>query len=111
LSFTFFARGVRGELGCGGRYYAGEADEPATGFSLFVHNLLRALPAPAMAKRVLVPVATGEGVAADLRSQGWATVAALEELDDLASEARRLKCSHYLAENGPVAVDTNGENE
>jgi len=111
LSFTFFARGVRGELGCGGRYCAGQADEPATGFSLFVHNLLRALPSPAQAKRLLVPVATSEGVTADLRRQGWITVAALEELDDLAPEAARLSCSHYLAESGPVALENNGEEE
>jgi len=111
LSFTFFARGVRGELGCGGRYSAGEADEPATGFSLFVHNLLRALPAPTMPKRLLVPVETGEGMAADLRRQGWITVAALEKPDDLALEAARLNCSHYLAESGPVALNKNGEEE
>lgn len=111
LSFTFFARGVRGELGCGGRYCAGAAAEPATGFSLFVHNLLRALPSPAQSKRLLVPVATGEEDAADLRRQGWITVAALEELDDLSPEAVRLNCSHYLAESGPVAVKNNGEKE
>lgn len=111
LSFTFFARGVRGELGCGGRYCAGAAAEPATGFSLFVHNLLRALPSPTPAKRLLVPVAAGEAVTADLRREGWITVAALEELDDLSPEAARLDCSHYLAEAGPVAVKNNGEKE
>lgn len=111
LSFTFFARGVRGELGCGGRYCAGEADEPATGFSLFVHNLLRALPTPNTARRLLVPVGTGETVTADLRRQGWITVAALEELDAPASEAARLNCSHFLAESGPVALNNNGEKE
>ncbi len=111
LSFTFFARGVRGELGCGGRYRAGDADESATGFSLFVHNLLSAVPSPTVANRLLVPLGTGESVAADLRRQGWVTVAALEKLDDLPSEADRLNCSHYLAGNGPIALNNNGENE
>ena len=109
LSFTFFAGGVRGELGCGGRYEAGDAREPATGFSLFVHNLLRALPVPEPARRILLPVGTGEAAAADLRAQGWVTVAALSPVDDIAAEARRLKCTHCLVDNKPANVNTKGD--
>src|SRR6202030_119453 len=36
VSFTFFARSVRGELGRGGRYRTGDGGgEPATGFTLY----------------------------------------------------------------------------
>jgi ATP phosphoribosyltransferase regulatory subunit len=108
LSFTFFARGVRGELGCGGRYLAGHAGEPSTGFSLFLHNLLRAVVFPPPAKRLLVPAGTGEAAGAALRAQGWVTVAGLAEVPDLAAEARRLLCSHYLADGRPVAVAPEG---
>ena len=109
LSFAFFARGVRGELGRGGRYRAGVTREPATGFSLLLHNLLRALPPPVPPRRLLVPLGTGQREGAELRRQGWITVAALTEADDLAEEARRLRCGHYLSKSGPVALDDKGE--
>lgn len=110
LGFTFFARGVRGELGCGGRYLAGQAGEPSTGFSLFLHNLLRAVQFPPPPKRLLLPFGTGEAAAAALRAQGWVTVAALVEVADAQAEARRLLCSHYLADGAPRAVASKGEN-
>jgi ATP phosphoribosyltransferase regulatory subunit len=108
LSFTFFARGVRGELGCGGRYLAGPAGEPSTGFSLFLHNLLRAVTFPPPAKRLLIPPGSGEADGAALRAQGWVTVAGLAEVPDMAAEARRLLCSHYLVDGAPVAVAPEG---
>jgi ATP phosphoribosyltransferase regulatory subunit len=109
LSFTFFARGDRGELGRGGRYRAGGAREPATGFSLLLHNLLRAVPPLALPRRLLIPAGTGQQAGAELRRQGWITVAALAGVDDLTEEARRLGCGHYLAKSGPVALDGKGE--
>jgi ATP phosphoribosyltransferase regulatory subunit len=111
LSFTFFARGVRGELGCGGRYLAGEAREPSTGFSLFLHNLLRAVDFPPPLRRLLLPAGTREAEGASFRTQGWITVAALSDAVDPAEEAARLLCSHYLVEGKPVAVASRGENE
>ncbi|MFQ5764685.1 MAG: ATP phosphoribosyltransferase regulatory subunit, partial [Rhodospirillales bacterium] len=65
VTFTFFAKGVRGELGNGGRYVAngdeeGTGGEPATGLTLFMDTVLQALPAPAPAPadRVFVPAGT-----------------------------------------------------
>ncbi len=110
LGFTFFARGVRGELGCGGRYLAGPAGEPSTGFSLFLHNLLRAVQFPPPPKRLLLPFGTSEAAAAALRAQGWVTVAALVEVADAQAEARRLLCSHYLSGGTPMALASKGEN-
>ena len=110
LSFTFFARGVRGELGCGGRYLAGQAREPSTGFSLFLHNLLRAVEFPPPARRLLLPAGAREAEGAAFRSQGWVTVAALSASEDPAAEAARLLCSHYLMDGKPVAVASRGEN-
>ncbi len=109
LSFTFFARGVRGELGRGGRYRAGFVKEPATGFSLLLHNLLRAVPPPASPRRILVPAGTGRRETTALRAQDWITVAALSGTGDLAAEARRLGCGHYLSKGGPAPLDGKGE--
>lgn len=42
VSFTLFAKGLRGELGSGGRYESN--DETATGFTIYMDTVLRALP-------------------------------------------------------------------
>lgn len=99
LCFTLFARGVRGELGRGGRYLAGGdftagGGEPATGFTLYTDTILRALPAEAPVRRAFVPIDAPPGTAERLRAEGWPTLAALEETSDPAAEARRLRCSH-----------------
>jgi ATP phosphoribosyltransferase regulatory subunit len=99
LCFTLFARGVRGELGRGGRYLAGGdfaagGGEAATGFTLYTDTILRALPAPAPARSVFVPMDAPASTGEALRAGGWATLAALEAHDDTIAEARRLGCSH-----------------
>lgn len=109
LSFTFFARGVRGELGCGGRYCAGDDGEQATGFSLFLHNLMGAVPPPLEDKRIFLPVGTKVDVVRRLQEDGWITVAGLAEVSDVASEAERLRCSHYFDGDTPVAAGKDGE--
>lgn len=43
VSFTFFAKGARGELGRGGRYDAG--NESAAGFTFYMDSILRIAPA------------------------------------------------------------------
>jgi ATP phosphoribosyltransferase regulatory subunit len=92
LSFTLFARGVRGELGRGGRYRVAASNEPAVGVTLFSDSLLRALPPPARTRRVFVPF--GNEAGAKLREQGWITVAGLGPVDDARAEAKRLGCTH-----------------
>ena len=109
LSFTLFARGVRGELGMGGRYRAGavpgeEAGEPATGFTLFLDSLLRALPAPARPRRLFVPHGVSAAACAALRAEGWVTVQGFAAVPDVAAEARRMGCDHVLTGGQPAAV-------
>jgi ATP phosphoribosyltransferase regulatory subunit len=100
ISFIFFAKGVRGELGRGGRYEASGpngARESSTGFTLFMDTVLRALPAPAVAKRIFLPLGTAPEEARRLRAEGWVTLAGLEETDDVRAEARRLGCGFLLS--------------
>ena len=102
VTFTLFAEGVRGELGCGGRYLVGTPDkmeggEPATGFTLYVDALLRALPRPQRPNRIYVPISASDGTADILRTQGWIVVEALDGGGPETDEARRLGCTHvYL---------------
>ncbi|MEP2847243.1 MAG: ATP phosphoribosyltransferase regulatory subunit [Alphaproteobacteria bacterium] len=109
-TFTLYAAGVRGELGSGGRYLAGNggttagAGEPATGFTLFTDTLLRALPRPAQGRRLFVPTGTAADRMAALRAEGWITVAALDDGADARVEARRLGCTHWLHDGRPAPI-------
>lgn len=100
VSFSIFARGARGELGRGGRYRAGEQHERAVGATIIVDAVTDTLP-PLDGPRRLLLAATDRLEAARLQGEGWVTVTALENEADLESEARRLRCGHYLF-NGTV---------
>jgi len=101
VTFTFFALGVRGELGRGGRYRAGaDGNEPATGVSLFTDSILRALPAPQQSDRIFLPLGTSVDAARALRNDGWVTVAALSA-DGEEANARDQKCTHIFKDGSP----------
>jgi ATP phosphoribosyltransferase regulatory subunit len=107
IGFTIFATASIDELGSGGRYRAhvnGGDDEPATGFTLYVDSIVGVVPAPELPPCVLLPAGTPAETAQGLRAEGWVTVAALEPVDDAGTEARRLGCSHVLADGEPVAA-------
>jgi len=102
VSFSFFARGVAGELGRGGRYRTGGdggggGGEDATGFTLYTDTVLEATPAHRTAPRLYVPADANLAAAARWRAQGYVTVAGLAPVDDAEAEARRLGCDHHLS--------------
>ncbi|CAN0565888.1 unnamed protein product, partial [Laminaria digitata] len=103
VSFTVFAEGVRGELARGGRYIT-EAGEYATGVSLYMDSIMRALPDAESGSRLYLPAETAVAVGQGLRANGWVTVAGLQDVADIEEEARRLGCSHYLVGEDPVAT-------
>lgn len=108
VSFTLFAGGVRGELGRGGRYlsaFPGAAAEPATGFSLYMDSLLRALPPAQAAAKLFLPVGSDPARAKALRDEGWVTVAGLETSSEPRAEAKRLGCSHLLLDDTVTALE------
>lgn len=97
ISFTFYARGVRGELGRGGRYRTGNGEgEPATGLTLYTDTILRALPLQVPPRRIYIPIGSDATLARRLRGEGWMTVAGLAPVGDSAAEAKRLNCGHRL---------------
>ncbi len=109
ISFSLFAAGVRGELGHGGRYLAGDAAagdrcQPATGFTLYLDSVLRALPGPKPDPRLFVPHGTPAAEAARLRAQGWVTVSGLTAVQDPRGEAARLGCSHCYVAGEAIAL-------
>ena len=104
ISFTVFARGVRGELGRGGRYDIGTG-ESSTGFTLYTDSLMRALPTSDPRRRLYVPLGASATTAAAFRREGWITLAGLTAVADPKAEARRLGCSHVLLGDGAEAID------
>ena len=103
VTYTFFARDVRGEIGSGGRYMAENrtGGESATGFTLFMDTVLRALPAAELPERLYLPAGTADADGERLRAEGWVTVRGLSSCDDDVCEARRIGCGH-LFEGGQV---------
>jgi ATP phosphoribosyltransferase regulatory subunit len=103
VTFSIFAVNLRGELGRGGRYRSGNGEgdgEPSTGFTLFVDTLLRALPTPVRRDKVYLPAAATLADAIKLRTDGWATIQAMDDEDGRA-EALRLGCTHIF-EGGSI---------
>ena len=117
ISFILFARGVRGELGRGGRYRSrrasekageggGEEGEACTGFTLFTDTLMRAVEPPETEDRLFVPLEVPHESTLELRAAGWITVRGLTPVADPHAEAKRLACSHIFVEGR--AVERNG---
>ncbi|MDV3458854.1 ATP phosphoribosyltransferase regulatory subunit [Sphingomonas sp. HF-S4] len=103
LGFSIFARGVRGEIGRGGTYtilHGDGREEPAVGFSLFADPILNAGLGTSERRRLFLPLGTSAEVGANLRSEGWVTVAALEADDTPEAQL----CTHVLGEAGPQAI-------
>jgi ATP phosphoribosyltransferase regulatory subunit len=105
ISFSLFASGVRGELGRGGRYMVNAelagGGEPATGFSLYLDSMMRALSASDILPKIYIPFGTKRAEIIQLQLEKYRTIQGLEKVKDISSEARRLKCQHYWF-NGQV---------
>jgi ATP phosphoribosyltransferase regulatory subunit len=109
VTFTFFALNVRGEIGRGGRYLVNDASgnkapETATGASLYIDTVLRALPKPIKKNRVLVSSAEPI-IASKLREEGWIVIESFDE-NKLTSGvlAKEAGCTHFWNGTKVVAI-------
>ncbi|MBT2188736.1 ATP phosphoribosyltransferase regulatory subunit [Sphingobium sp. H33] len=85
FGFSIFAEGFIGEIGRGGAYQVARADgtsEAAMGFSLYPDPLIDAGFGSESGKRLFLPLGHDAGRAAELRAEGWVTIAALSRADD-----------------------------
>ncbi len=99
IGFALFAKGGEGELGRGGRYMVTHPDgheEEATGFSVYLDSLMKALPEAKKADHLFLPFGTKASDGNKLRLEGWRTVQGLDAGADPLTEAKRLGCSHIL---------------
>lgn len=106
IGFSLFADRVAGPLCRGGRYVVHKLDgtEPAVGFSIYLDGMMQAVRLPALPSRLYVPFDHTSQDLSKWRNQGYRTVAGLAAVADIASEARRLNCGHYLEGESVVAV-------
>lgn len=100
FGFTLYAEGVRGALGRGGTYRIQGSDEAATGFSLYLDQLVGILARPAGRKALYLPLGHDADAAARLRAEGWRTIAQIGECED----PMALGCTHRLENGEPVAL-------
>ena len=103
IGFSLFVKGVRGELGRGGRYLVGggKDSEPATGFSLYLDSLMRALPDMSDLQYIYCPYDTALADLGQLRSDGYRTICGLDTVKDDSAEAKRLNCQ-YIWQAGEI---------
>ena len=95
VTFSLYAKRVRGELARGGRYLVGDG-EPATGVTLIMDTVLESLPRRPGKRRVFVPVDAPPDASLRLRRNDWITVHAVADTSDVDAEAARLRCGFVL---------------
>jgi len=95
VTFSLYAKGVRGELARGGRYRVGDR-EPATGVTLIMDTVLESLPRLPGKRRVFIPLDAPPEASLHLRRNDWITVHAVAGTADVDAEAARLRCGFVL---------------
>ena len=73
-------------------FFVGGSEEPATGFTIYVDQLVMAAGAAPSERTVYLPTGYDLAVAASLRGDGWRTIAQIGENEDPSA----LGCSHRL---------------
>lgn len=106
IGFSLFVTGVRGELGRGGRYPVGsdKESEPATGFSLYLDSLMRAVPEMAELKYVYCPFGINLTDLNTIRAGGYRTICGLEPVEDDLAEAKRLNCQYIWQKSEIIKI-------
>jgi len=107
ISFSLFAQGLHGELGRGGRYWAavpGTNGETATGVTIYLDMVMRALVTPIGADRLYLPAGGGPTLRRARQREGWMTVVGLSPVADPRGEAVRLGCTYVWLDGRAVAV-------
>ena len=105
LGFSLFSRGVRGELGRGGRYQVDGLDsEGSCGLTLYMETVIRAIDDPMNPDRLFLPIGTPRAIAAGFRDDGWITVRGLDPVAEPSVDAERLGCTHILQNGAPTPI-------
>lgn len=104
-SYTFYTtQGNGAELGRGGRYQS-KNQEPASGVTLFVDSISRAVPKANAPEKIYIPFGSDQQDVDALRAQGHICLNGLEATDTPKDEAKRLGCQKIYLNNTIEGLD------
>ena len=99
IKFTFFAKGVRGEIAGGGRYNLkfGSNSETAIGYTCYMDTILRASSFKNTNKKILIPFSTEKRTKKMLIDRGFSLFKSFEDVTKLKEEAKKFKFKYFLS--------------
>lgn len=104
IGFTIFAKGVKSEVGRGGRYEIADDSEviPAVGATIYINELLRVLPAEKQPEKIFVPLGCGWRDIRNLaKKEGMIVIPSVSEVKDVKKEAKIQGCS-FIFDGGKI---------
>ncbi len=99
IKFTFFAKGVRGEIAGGGRYnlkYENNS-ETAIGYTCYMDTIIRASSFENKNKKILIPFNTDEKIKKLLISKGFTLFKSFDENFNLRIQSKNFGIKYYLS--------------
>ena len=99
IKFTFFARGVRGEIAGGGRYTLkhGKKTEEAIGYTCYMDTVVRASSFKNMNKKILIKFYTSPKIEKSLIDDGYTLFKTFDEKLDIKIQAKKFGIMYYLS--------------
>ncbi len=101
IKFTFYAKGIRGEIARGGRYrlqYENNS-ETAIGYTCFMDTVLRASSFENTNKQILIPFETSNKIANHLLKKGYSIFRSFDEKTNLKQQSKDFGINYYLSKN------------
>ena len=98
IKFTFFAKGVRGEIAGGGRYnlkYENNS-ETAIGYTCYMDTILRASSFENRNKKILIPFYTDKRTKNKLIKKGFTLFKTFEEDSNLKKQSKKFGIKYFL---------------
>ncbi len=98
IKFTFFAKGVRGEIAGGGRYNLKYKNnyEAAIGYTCYMDTILRASSFQNTNKKILIPFNTDIKTKKSLIKKGYSLFKNFEENKDLKEQSKKYGIKYFL---------------
>ena len=99
IKFTFFAKGVRGEIAGGGRYNLkyGNKNEEAIGYTCYMDTVVRASSFKNKNKIILMQFNTNPKIEKSLIKKGYTLFKTFDEKLDIKKQAKKFGIMYYLS--------------
>ncbi len=106
IKFTFFAKGVRGEIAGGGRYNLkyGNNSETAIGYTCYMDTILRASSFINKNKKILIPFNTKTKTKKKLIGMGFSLFKSFNDKLDLKSESKKFGIKYFLSNERVIKI-------